>query len=175
MEESKSAHDARRVRRENYEKKVMNTLLKTLLTLVAFASLASIAGDGLAKSPVSTSPAMTAEETAGLEGLGAANRAAAEKQKTCPVTDALLGSMGTPVKVTVKGRTVFLLCRLQEANSWQIPTSTWKSSTSRAKNNTVSREVSRRMGHANLAAKQLAMPTICRAWVSHVQRLGAVQ
>jgi YHS domain-containing protein len=33
-----------------------------------------------------------------------------EKQKTCPVTDALLGSMGTPVKVQVKGRTVFLCC-----------------------------------------------------------------
>ena len=33
-----------------------------------------------------------------------------EKQKTCPVTDQPLGSMGKPVKVVVKGRTVFLCC-----------------------------------------------------------------
>ncbi len=32
------------------------------------------------------------------------------KQKTCPVTDEPLGSMGKPVKVVVKGRTVFLCC-----------------------------------------------------------------
>lgn len=32
------------------------------------------------------------------------------KQKTCPVTDKPLGSMGKPVKVVVKGRTVFLCC-----------------------------------------------------------------
>lgn len=33
-----------------------------------------------------------------------------EKQKTCPVTDQPLGSMGKPVKVVVKGHTVFLCC-----------------------------------------------------------------
>ncbi|MHB8865993.1 MAG: hypothetical protein ACYC6N_26730 [Pirellulaceae bacterium] len=33
-----------------------------------------------------------------------------EKQKTCPVSDQPLGSMGEPVKVVVKGRTVFLCC-----------------------------------------------------------------
>jgi YHS domain-containing protein len=33
-----------------------------------------------------------------------------EKQKTCPVSDQPLGSMGKPVKVVVKGRTVFLCC-----------------------------------------------------------------
>mgnify|MGYP001011980111 CR=1 FL=1 len=33
-----------------------------------------------------------------------------EQQKTCPVTDQPLGSMGKPVKVVVKGRTVFLCC-----------------------------------------------------------------
>jgi YHS domain-containing protein len=38
------------------------------------------------------------------------DRASAEKQKTCPVTGALLGSMGVPYKVTVKGQTVFLCC-----------------------------------------------------------------
>jgi len=33
-----------------------------------------------------------------------------EKQKTCPVTDQPLGSMGKPVRVVVKKRTVFLCC-----------------------------------------------------------------
>jgi hypothetical protein len=33
-----------------------------------------------------------------------------EKQKTCPVMNKPLGSMGKPVKVVVKGRTVFLCC-----------------------------------------------------------------
>ncbi len=38
------------------------------------------------------------------------DRAAAEKQKLCPVTDEPLGSMGVPRKVTVEGRDVFLCC-----------------------------------------------------------------
>jgi YHS domain-containing protein len=32
------------------------------------------------------------------------------EQKTCPVSGEPLGSMGAPVKVTAKGRTVFLCC-----------------------------------------------------------------
>ena len=42
--------------------------------------------------------------------LSAEDRAAAEKQKVCPVSDEPLGSMGVPLKVEVKGRTVFLCC-----------------------------------------------------------------
>ncbi len=49
-------------------------------------------------------------EMDGLSGLSAEDRALAEKQRTCPVTGEPLGSMGTPVKVTVKGQTVFLCC-----------------------------------------------------------------
>jgi len=45
-----------------------------------------------------------------LAKLSPEDRALAEKQKTCPVSDAPLGSMGVPYKVTVKGRTVFLCC-----------------------------------------------------------------
>jgi hypothetical protein len=33
-----------------------------------------------------------------------------EKQKTCPVSGQPLGSISKPVKVVVKGRTVFLCC-----------------------------------------------------------------
>ena len=46
-----------------------------------------------------------------LSKLSPADRAAAEKQKICPVTGQLLGSMGRPLKVTVKGRDVFLCCQ----------------------------------------------------------------
>jgi len=49
----------------------------------------------------------TSEE---LAKLPPQDRALAEKQKTCPVTGAPLGSMGVPYKVTLKGQTVFLCC-----------------------------------------------------------------
>lgn len=39
------------------------------------------------------------------------DRAAAEKQRICPVSGAPLGSMGKPYKVQVKGRDVFLCCQ----------------------------------------------------------------
>ena len=47
---------------------------------------------------------------AALAKLSDEDRAAALKQKTCPVSGQLLGAMGTPVKVTVKGKEVFLCC-----------------------------------------------------------------
>jgi hypothetical protein len=46
-----------------------------------------------------------------LARLAPADRALAARQKTCPVTGEPLGSMGTPVRVEVAGRTVFLCCR----------------------------------------------------------------
>jgi len=46
----------------------------------------------------------------GLAGLSAADRALAEAQRICPVTDQPLGSMGTPIKVEIKGQTVFVCC-----------------------------------------------------------------
>ena len=42
--------------------------------------------------------------------LSATDRKAAEAQKMCPVSDQALGSMGTPIKVTVEGRDVFVCC-----------------------------------------------------------------
>ncbi len=45
-----------------------------------------------------------------LAKLPAEDRALAQKQKVCPVSDAPLGSMGVPFKVAVHGRTVFLCC-----------------------------------------------------------------
>jgi hypothetical protein len=45
-----------------------------------------------------------------LDGLSAADRALAERQGVCPVTGKRLGSMGTPSRLVVSGRTVFLCC-----------------------------------------------------------------
>ena len=53
-----------------------------------------------------------ADENAGLKELDEADRKAAEKQKTCPVSGAKLGAMGTPYKVTVKGRTSSFAARI---------------------------------------------------------------
>jgi hypothetical protein len=47
---------------------------------------------------------------AALASLSAADRAAALKQKICPVSDAALGSMGAPIKVSVAGHDVFICC-----------------------------------------------------------------
>ena len=42
--------------------------------------------------------------------LSPADRKLAVAQKMCPVSDHALGSMGTPIKVTVEGRDVFVCC-----------------------------------------------------------------
>ena len=43
--------------------------------------------------------------------LSAEDRAAALRQRICPVSGGPLGSMGKPYKVQVKGRDVFLCCK----------------------------------------------------------------
>jgi len=45
-----------------------------------------------------------------MAALPAADRKLAEAQKDCPVSGKPLGAMGTPIKLEVKGRTVFLCC-----------------------------------------------------------------
>lgn len=50
------------------------------------------------------------EVVTALSELSEADRTAALSQKVCPVADKSLGSMGKPVKVTVKDRDVFLCC-----------------------------------------------------------------
>jgi Cu(I)/Ag(I) efflux system membrane fusion protein len=42
--------------------------------------------------------------------LSAEDRVVAEAQKTCPVSNEALGSMGTPFKVSYRGQSVFLCC-----------------------------------------------------------------
>lgn len=56
-------------------------------------------------------PSLDLEIIEALAGLNAEDRTAADAQKFCAVmTDSLLGSMGTPVKVDLNGETVFLCC-----------------------------------------------------------------
>jgi YHS domain-containing protein len=57
----------------------------------------------------------------GLAELPEADRALAQKQKVCPVSGEPLGSMGKPVKVEIKGRTVFLCCGGCEADLKKDP------------------------------------------------------
>lgn len=71
----------------------------------AVGGTAEHAGHEHAK-PAETNP----EIEAAMAKLSEADRAAAEKQKVCPVSGEPLGSMGTPVKITVEGRDVFLCC-----------------------------------------------------------------
>jgi YHS domain-containing protein/uncharacterized protein YceK len=50
------------------------------------------------------------EVVATLAELSPEDRSIAEKQKTCPVTGELLGSMGAPIKVDLNGKPVFICC-----------------------------------------------------------------
>ncbi|MFV1967678.1 MAG: hypothetical protein ACC628_19790 [Pirellulaceae bacterium] len=56
-----------------------------------------------------------------LADLSADDRAAAEKQHSCPVTDKMLGTMGVPVKVQVEGRDVWACCSNCESKILEEP------------------------------------------------------
>src|SRR5262245_16327913 len=58
----------------------------------------------------SSGDAANAEITEALAKLPAEDRTIAEKQKVCPVSGEPLGTMGPPLKMEVKGQTVFLCC-----------------------------------------------------------------
>ena len=73
------------------------------------SSTASPAQDVASPDPASSADD-AAKVKANLAKLDATDRKLAEKQKVCPVSGELLGSMGKPHKVTLQGRTVFLCC-----------------------------------------------------------------
>jgi hypothetical protein len=58
-----------------------------------------------------TPTAADADVSAALDRLLPADRIEVERQQVCPVTGERLGAMGTPVRVQVAGRTVWLCCR----------------------------------------------------------------
>ncbi len=57
------------------------------------------------------SPPRRTDPKKSAEPLSDADLALVKQQQICPVTDAPLGSMGTPVFTMVRGRKVFLCCR----------------------------------------------------------------
>ncbi len=75
------------------------------------------AGAGMEGEPSPDSQSSTEESGSGddiaanLAKLSDEDRAAAEKQKVCPVSDEALGSMGAPVKIELAdGRSAFICC-----------------------------------------------------------------
>jgi hypothetical protein len=54
--------------------------------------------------------AANANITAAFAKLPAEDKTLAEKQKFCPVSGELLGTMGVPIKIDVKGQPVFICC-----------------------------------------------------------------
>lgn len=81
-----------------------------LACLPSFALLAAGCAQDAAPTATGTSQPAASTAAAGPAKLSAEDQALADKQKVCPVTDGDLGSMGTPIKVMVKDRPVFICC-----------------------------------------------------------------
>ncbi len=85
------------------------------------ASLAGSPSPPLADSQQQLDP----EVAEALAGLSADDRKISDAQKFCAVmTDSLLGSMGTPIKIDVKGQPVFLCCKGCRTKAMNDPEST---------------------------------------------------
>jgi hypothetical protein len=65
------------------------------------------ASDAIAAVPTKATSAVAPDA---LDGLSPADRVLARRQRICPVTGKPLGSMGTPSRIVVSGRPVFLCC-----------------------------------------------------------------
>jgi len=66
------------------------------------------------------------EVKAALAKLSAEDRKIAEAQKTCPISKEPLGSMGTPVKLTLNGETAFICCKSCQKAAESDPAGTLK-------------------------------------------------
>jgi len=74
-----------------------------------------------------TAPSVQKEIAASMAALAKADRTAAEAQKFCAAQDTIrLGSMGPPVKVTLKGKEVFVCCPACKATAEKNPDLTLK-------------------------------------------------
>jgi hypothetical protein len=81
-----------------------------LVALAVFAGCAKEQPKAAPAVPQADEQKTAAELPEGLKDLSPEDLAAVQKQKVCPVSGEKLGSMGKPVKVTVKGQTIFLCC-----------------------------------------------------------------
>jgi hypothetical protein len=89
----------------------LNTLVIALFGFIG-SSLAAGSQNSSQKDtgPQNPAPVVASDAAGPLAAVKQTDKELIEKQKTCPVTDQTLGAMGKPVKVVVKGRTVFLCC-----------------------------------------------------------------
>lgn len=79
----------------------------------AVLTVALVSGCGESPAPPVATPSESVQMTPSDHAkpkLSAEDQALADKQKNCPVGGEALGSMGTPVKVMVGDRAVFLCC-----------------------------------------------------------------
>ena len=82
-------------------------------SIYAVAAVALVSGCGETAAPPAGSSTESVQMTpahAEKSKLSPEDQALADKQKNCPVGGEALGSMGTPVKVMVGDRAVFLCC-----------------------------------------------------------------
>jgi len=71
---------------------------------------ASAETPAMTQTPPPNDAEITEDVKANLAELPPEDQKLAAEQKFCPITGALLGSMGVPVKITLKGQAVFLCC-----------------------------------------------------------------
>ena len=92
------------------------------------APVTQLAAAPAAAKPSSAPLSEAAKEAAkkNIAKLPAEDQAAALAQKNCPITGAPLGSMGVPIKITLKGQTVFLCCSGCIAKAKKDPDGTLK-------------------------------------------------
>ena len=98
----------------------MSRFISSCRGSVAFALVTALVGcsSGDPAKPATTTATEPAQTTAeedtkvneAMAELWPEDRAKAETQKMCPVSNEPLGSMGTPIKVTIEGRDVFVCC-----------------------------------------------------------------
>jgi hypothetical protein len=90
-------------------------LLTTLIAPFAIALAAGCQGGNTPPAPAgppkATGPSEADKVRAALGKLSTDDRKLAEAQILCPVTDEELGSMGVPVKLTIKDQPVFVCCK----------------------------------------------------------------
>jgi hypothetical protein len=67
-------------------------------------------GSQTAASANSVTVSAATDDRLAVSNLDPADRKIAERQRICPVTRKVLGSMGTPVRMLIAGRVVFLCC-----------------------------------------------------------------
>jgi hypothetical protein len=85
-------------------------VLRRTALLSLFVGLLIVTG---CKDNKSATPPASTENTkvkAALEQLSPEDRALAEQQRICPIKQSELGSMGTPIKIMIKDKPVFLCC-----------------------------------------------------------------